>query len=172
MNYNITYDANEGPMDNQSVVTSDVVEYFLKTPWRVMEWVDYSNNKFSFDTDIYSFYEGYADIVNGDIQDKYRSAINARLGAEYAYNKLRARVGYAYYGDPFQSDVNTASGVRQNLSFGLGVRPDGVYLDVAFVRNLQKELYVPYRTTNSPNVQEIDNSIGNNSIVLTAGFKF
>ncbi len=189
MNYNITYDVNEGPVTNELEVTSDVVEYFLKTPWRFVvsgaavvknlglitadvEWVDYGRNKFSFDTDIYSFYEGYAEIVNGDIKDKYGHALNVRLGAEYAYNKLRARLGYAYYGTPFQGSVNTTSGVRQNLSFGLGVRPDGVYLDLAFVRNLQKELYVPYRTTNSPNVQEIDNSIGNNTIVLTAGFKF
>jgi len=37
---------------------------------------------------------------------------------------------------------------------------------------MSNELYVPYRTNNSPNVQEINNDIGNTRIVLTGGFKF
>mgnify|MGYP000382864788 CR=1 FL=1 len=81
-------------------------------------------------------------------------------------------MGYAYYGNPFESDIDTESGVRHNVSFGVGVRPKSVYLDLAFVRNIQKELYVPYVTERSPNIQEVTNNIGNNSIVLTAGLKF
>jgi len=189
MNYSITYDVNEGPTFNQGSASSDVVDYTLITPWRIVasgsaivknfgfitadvEWVNYGKNRYSFDTDLYSFYEGYAEIVNGDISANYASTINARLGAEYRYKILRARAGYAYYGNPFESSVDTESGLRQNISFGLGIRPESVYLDLALVQNVSKELYVPYRTSNSPNVQEVNNSIGNTRLVITGGFKF
>jgi len=189
MDYSITYDINEGPTLNRAATSADPVDYMLKTPWRVIasggaiipnfgfvsadvEWVNYSKSRYTFDTDLYSFYEGFAEIVNGDITANYTSAINARLGAEYRYKIFRARAGYAYYGNPFDSSVETDSGARQNISFGLGVRPESVYLDLALVRNMSNELYVPYRTNNSPNVQEINNDIGNTRIVLTGGFKF
>lgn len=189
MDYSITYDVNEGPTFNQASNASDVVEYTLSTPWRFVasggaivpnfgfvsadvEWVNYGKSRYSFDTDLYSFYEGYAEIVNADIAANYASAINARLGAEYRYKNLRVRAGYAYYGSPFDTDIDTEGGVQQNLSFGLGIRPESVYLDFAVVRNMSSELYVPYRTGNSPNVQEINNDISNTRIVVTGGFKF
>ncbi len=189
MNYSITYNENEGPTLNQASTSSDPVDYTLATPWRVVasggaiirnfgfvsadvEWVNYGKSRYTFDTDLYSFYEGYAEIVNGDISANYTSAINARLGAEYRYKVLRARAGYAYYGNPFDSNVDTEGGVQQNISFGLGIRPESVYLDLAVVRNMSNELYVPYRTSSSPNVQEVNNGIGNTRIVITGGFKF
>jgi len=189
MNYSITYDVSEGPSFNQSSASSDVVDYTLTTPWRVVlsggaiiqnfgfvtadvEWVNYGKSRYSFDTDLYSFYEGYAEIVNGDISANYKNAINTRLGAEYRYKIFRARAGYAYYGTPFDSDIDTENGAWQNISFGLGIRPESVYLDFALVQNVTNELYVPYRTNSSPNVQEINNDISNTRIVITGGFKF
>jgi len=189
MDYSITYNVSEEPSSNQSIINSEPVDYTLSTPWRVIasggaivprfgfvsadiEWVNYGKSRYAFDTDLYSFYEGYAEIVNADISTNYRSAINARLGAEYRYKIFRARAGYAYYGDPFDASADTEGGVQQNLSVGLGIRPKSVYLDMALVQNVSKELYVPYRTTGSPNVQEINNDISNTRIVVTAGFKF
>lgn len=180
------------PSDNpQERLEYGAFEYNLKTPWRVIasgsavirnmgfisadvEWLNYGKNEYSFSYTEQECPTCQADAarINEGISDKYRSAINARLGAEYTYNKLRARVGYAYYGNPFESDIDTESGVRHNVSFGIGVRPKSVYLDLAFVRNIQKELYVPYVTERSPNIQAVTNNIGNNTIVLTAGLKF
>jgi len=179
------------PSDNpQERIDYGTLEYNLKTPWRVIasgsavvrnmgffsaevEWLNYGKNEYSFSYTEEECETCQADAIriNDVISSKYRSAINARLGAEYTYNKLRARIGYAYYGDPFEPnpDINIVSGVRHNVSFGLGIRPKSVYLDLAFVRNIQKELYVPYVAERSP---EITNDIGNNSIVLTAGLKF
>jgi len=189
IDYNITYDVNEGPTLNQASSASDPVDYSLATPWRLIasgaaivpnfgfvsadvEWVNYGNSRYTFDVDRFPFYEGFADIVNGDISANYASAINARLGAEYRYKALRARAGYALYGNPFDSSVQTVNSAQQNISFGLGIRPESVYLDLAIVRNMSSELYVPYRTNSSPNVQEVNNDIGNTRIVLTGGFKF
>ncbi len=189
MRTNITYDATQGPVENSASETADLVDYELKSPWRVVasgaaviknlgfisadvEWVNYGSSKYSFDTDLYPGYTGYAEEVNGLIKEKYTNALNVRLGAEYAYKSLRARAGYAYYGNPFDSNIETLGGVRQNVSVGLGVRPKSVYLDIALVRALQKELYVPYTTSNSPNIQEVNNELGLNTIVATVGMKF
>ena len=169
----------------------DVLEYNLRTSWRFtasgaaifkkfgfvtadVEWLNYGANRFSFEysSDECAACESEARFTNNIIIDNYKSAINARLGAEYRYKILRARAGYAYYGNPFDGDVMTASGVQQNISFGLGIRPESVYLDFALVQNVSKELYVPYRTVSSPNVQEINNDIRNTRIVITGGFKF
>ncbi len=183
------------PSQNQDPPTAsisyDILEYSLLTSWRYIasgaaifrnfgfitaevEWQNYDANRFSFDysTDECPACASEARMTNNIIEAKYRYAINARFGAEYRYKIFRARAGYAYYGNPFESDVPTVSGARQNISFGLGIRPESVYLDFALVRNMSNELYVPYRTNNSPNVQEINNDIGNTRLVLTGGFKF
>lgn len=188
MQTSISYDSTGAVLRDESA-TADLIDYELGSPWRVVasgaaviknlgfisadvEWVNYGASKYSFDTDIYPGYEGYAEEVNGLIKDKYAHALNVRLGAEYAYKTYRVRAGYAYYGNPFDSTIETVGGVRQNISLGLGVRPKSVYMDVAFVRALQKELYVPYSTNASQNIQEVTNDVGLNTIVATVGMKF
>ncbi len=189
IDYNVTYDVNEGPTLNEAFASSDPVDYTLATPWRFIasggaivpnfgfvsadvEWVNYGSSSYTFDVDRFPFYEGFAEIVNDDISANYKSAINARLGAEYRYKVFRIRAGYAFYGNPFDSNIETLNSAQQNISFGLGVRPESVYLDLALVQNMSNELYVPYRTNSSPNVQEVNNGISNTRIVITGGFKF
>ncbi len=189
MSTNLTYDQTQGPVQNVNEVVAELVDYELRNPWRVVasgaaiikkmgfvsadvEWVNYGGSRYSFDTDLYPGFTGYADEVNGLIKDKYTHALNVRLGAEYVYKLLRVRAGYAYYGSPFAADIETIGAVRQNLSFGLGIRPNSIYLDLAVIRSLQKELYVPYTTVASPNSQEVNNQIGLTNIMATVGLKF
>jgi len=177
----------------QTLSYDEPLEYNLRTSWRFtasgaavfrnfgfvsadVEWVDYGANSFSFpySSDECPTCESDARFTNNIIQANYTSAINARLGAEYRYKIFRARAGYAYYGNPFNTDpnLNTENGAWQNISFGIGIRPESVYLDLALVRNVSNELYVPYRTFSSPNVQEVNSNIGNTRIVVTGGFQF
>ncbi len=106
--------------------------------------------------------------VNNLIKSKYTSGHNMRLGAEYNFQPLMVRAGYAMYGSPF-GDVFSGEFVRHSISAGLGFRTGrSFYMDMAWVSFISEENYYPFTTLNT----RASLNYSNTMISLTGGFKF
>lgn len=182
--YTLDGEVNGGFNEPESIRTFD---YKIRTPWRVMgsaaaiikklgfvsaevEWVNYGGSNFNLTDDSQdpANDEIFQEILNSRIRTNYKSALNIRLGGEYAYKKLRVRAGYAITGNPL------ALGSRKNnaLSFGLGFRANTFYTDMSFRANKISGEYTPYELVNEADEQTVDTELRRNQIVLTFGYKF
>ena len=182
-NYNseMTYNYTESNVAYQGSAASPdgSFEYRLRTPWRVMgnagfvfgksgflsgevEYVNYQNAELRF-TD---FRDAERD-ANQLIAQNLKSAINVRVGGEYAYDIFRFRAGLGLQQSPLTNDDT----VNPSLSFGLGIREQSVFIDFAYRYRSVKESYTPYRTSEAP-MQLIDNDIRRSYIAATIGFRF
>ncbi|MCC5936024.1 MAG: long-chain fatty acid transporter [Lunatimonas sp.] len=103
---------------------------------------------------------------NRQIRQLYGQTINYRLGGEARLDVLRIRVGYAYYGDPFQNPGGTDRSMTQ-LSGGLGVRMPKYSIDLGVVSSHFNSYHTSY--PGSP-LSTIDNQrlMG----TLSLGFNF
>ncbi len=159
-------------------------DYNLRTPWRFIgsmgfifqksgfftaevEYVDYPNAQFNFTKDFDDFAEEER-LVNQEIDLQTRSALNIRLGGEYAYDKLRFRAGYALIGDP------TAGSTRfdNTLSLGFGIREDDFYIDFAFRQRTTREGFIPYVLLDEDRQPFVENTVKQNQVLTTIGFRF
>jgi len=176
-----TYFSNGQPLESK---------YNLTTPWRAilsgtylfgsnmenvqtqkgfitadLEYVNYKNNSFrdvNNDQDASDYYSA----LNKTIGNLYKNAINARIGGELKLNTFMVRLGGAYYGNPYQdqnSDVVKVTG-------GIGYRNRGIFLDLAYVYSMGKDINYPYLLQDKPNVPAYLKNNGGN-IVATIGFK-
>lgn len=160
--------------------------YSLITPWRAIlsaagiigkhgfisvdyEFVDYSSARYSFE-DLDSYYESE---VNGGIKTMYRGASNLRIGGEARFDLLMVRLGFGYYGNPYQ---NTADGSeRLNYSAGVGFRFDNVFLDLGFNHTTATVTEEPYAVVYPNEVIDVPSATIKNSfnnVALTVGVKF
>ncbi len=106
---------------------------------------------------------------NQAIDAVYKSAFNFRVGGELKFKIFMARLGFAYYGNPYKDRELKAR--KMNLSGGLGYRNKGMFLDLTYVHRLNKDVNFPYRV-NAPRANtfaSIKDSGGN--LLLTLGFK-
>ena len=79
------------------------------------------------------------------------------------------RLGFSYYGDPYSSNVLKAR--QMFASGGLGYRNKGIFIDLTYVQQINKDVNFPYRL--SPpreNTYAILKENGG-SVILTVGFK-
>jgi hypothetical protein len=109
------------------------------------------------------------DPYNEAIKDIFKGAFNFRLGGELKFKIVMARLGFAYYGNPYKD--SELKGRRMNLSGGLGYRNKGVFVDLTYVHRLNKDVNFPYRV-NAPRANTfatLKESGGN--VLLTVGFK-
>ena len=106
---------------------------------------------------------------NSFIASNYRNSVNYKVGAEGRFTIFRARVGYAYYADPYRGSAADRS--QQYFTGGLGVRTKAFFVDVAGVFLTSKEQYQPYRLATRP-APTVD--IANNRFTasLTGGLLF
>ncbi|MEM8908178.1 MAG: hypothetical protein AAGD05_10060 [Bacteroidota bacterium] len=93
-------------------------EYNVVTPWRFLgsaaaiirkhgfvsaeiEWVNYAGTNFNLTRNSQNIAadQAFEDVLNADIENLYQSALNIRFGGEYAYQKFRARAGFAMTGN-------------------------------------------------------------------------
>ena len=131
-----------------------------------VDWVDYSNaNIKSRDFD-----EGPD---NQAIKSTYTSTINYRFGAEFRFNVLRLRGGYAYYGDPIANSEFDRS--TNQISGGIGAKFNSFSIDLALINQSSKGLYSSYQVLDAQNnnigpVTELENKIFTG--MLTVGFNF
>lgn len=182
------FSGNDGlPIRTEEVSPDGSFDYGLRTPMRVqtsagfiikkkgfltaeVEWVDYSSAQFNL---VRSSSSSNADALyqrelNQQIEEEFKSAINVRLGGEYALNAYRFRLGAGFQGTPF------VDGSIQSNYFtgGLGYRAESFYLDLAYRLAFLEEGYVPYLMESVEDQQLVNQEAVRSRIMLTLGFRF
>ncbi|MBS1633005.1 MAG: aromatic hydrocarbon degradation protein [Bacteroidetes bacterium] len=136
-----------------------------------IEYVNYKASSFSTDPDNNDTdSKNYLKSLNSAIDNSYKGAINFRVGGELKFTTIMARLGAAYYGNPYK-DLNGEKGNRFQASGGLGYRNKGVFVDLAYVYTMGKDVQSPYRLQYAAFPNATIKSTGGNAIV-TVGFKF
>ncbi|HEU5052305.1 MAG TPA: aromatic hydrocarbon degradation protein [Hanamia sp.] len=163
--------------------------YNLTTPWRVilsgsyifsevenvenqkgfitadLEYVNYKDASFHDAGNDASAADYYKSLTQ-TLGNVYKNAINARLGGELKFNTFMVRLGGAYYGNPYQAESSNLV----KVTGGLGYRNKGVFVDLAYVYSMLKDVNYPYRLEDKANFPAyLKNNKGN--VVLTLGFK-
>lgn len=103
------------------------------------------------------------------VKDLYKGAFNFRVGGEVKFNIIMARLGFAYYGNPYKDSPKSAN--QMIMSGGLGYRNHGIFVDFGYVHHVVKDQQFPYRLSDRNNTySDLKNTRG--QIVATVGFKF
>lgn len=134
-----------------------------------IEYVNYKWMSFGTSQEETSESKAYYKPFNDAIDAIYKSAFNFRLGGELKFKIIMARLGFAYYSNPYKDKALKAS--KMNLSGGLGYRHKGMFVDLTYVHRINKDVNFPYRV-NSPRANTFANlkETGGN-VLLTVGFK-
>jgi hypothetical protein len=173
-----------------------IFKYWMFTPYRIMgsvsyvlreiedvrkqkgfltadvEYVNYKASSFTTDPDGDNSQgtKDYLKSLNKAIDNTYKGALNIRAGGELKFTTIMARLGAAYYSNPYKDLGHNEKGSRFQLSGGLGYRNKGMFIDVAYVHTMGKDVHFPYRLqTGSFSGASIKNTGGN--ALLTVGFK-
>jgi hypothetical protein len=158
-------------------------DYTLTTPFRAIgslgfiimksgligidyEFVDYSGARFD------ASGESFSD-VNNDIRNKYTTASNIRMGAEWRLDNLSFRGGYALYGSPFKSgvDVGSSDMSKTSITGGIGIRDENYFIDFGYAFSQQSEYFQPYYLSDQ-DVIGAKNKITAHNFIMTFGVKF
>lgn len=103
------------------------------------------------------------------IRNQYKGNFNFRLGAEVKFNIIMARLGAAYYMNPYKDPALKAN--RFLASGGLGYRHKGFFIDLTYVHSFNKDVDFAYRLQDKDNTfATVKNQRGN--ILATVGIKF
>ncbi|MBI2731095.1 MAG: hypothetical protein HYX40_10145 [Sphingobacteriales bacterium] len=112
-----------------------------------------------------TYYKALTQVVRND----YKGAFNFRLGGELKFNIIMARLGFAYYGNPYKDKSLKAN--KTLVSGGLGYRHKGMFIDLTYVHNISKNISFPYILEDRANTfASLKQQKGN--IMATIGFKF
>jgi hypothetical protein len=154
-------------------------DYRLTTPFRAMgslafivgqfglisaeyEYVNYNQARFgsSENSDIFTD-------VNDEIKASYKAPVNIRVGTEWKIQDFRIRGGFGYYGQPYQSNINT--GEKYVASGGFGYRSKYFFADITYVWSQTKQEYYLYdRSLVNPAYV----TLNSNMILTTIGVRF
>lgn len=136
-----------------------------------VEYVNHKGSRFSSDNEEPTTEEkAYYKSLNEVIKDDYKGAFNFRVGGELKFNVLMTRLGFAYYSNPYNSNVGYKAS-RMLLSGGIGYRNKGMFIDLAYVHGITKDNDVPYRLSDRANTYaSLKQQRGN--IMATIGLKF
>lgn len=137
-----------------------------------IEYVNHRGNRFRSDNeeptqDEKTYYNGLNDVI----KDIYKGAFNFRVGGELKFNIIMARLGFGYYGNPYKAETFKAN--RMVLSGGLGYRHKGIFVDLTYAHQINKNGEYPYRLadrSNTPALASTRQHFGN--VVATVGWKF
>lgn len=130
-----------------------------------VEYLNYKNAAFhdvNNDTSASSYYRD----LSKTLGNLYKSGINARLGGELKFNTFMVRLGGAYYGNPYKSETSNLV----KVTGGVGYRNKGIFLDLAYVYSIYKNVDYPYRLQDKPNTPAYLKT-NNSNVVLSLGFK-
>ena len=130
------------------------------------EFVDYSLAFFN--SDVYSYMK-----ENNRIENSYGPANNLRIGGEYKFDIFAIRAGYNIYGSPYNSEAKPigADGSTRVLSFGLGVREEDYFFDVAYQVQQSKEFILPY-SLKTKEVSGAVDQLKRSNLLFTFGLRF
>jgi len=131
-----------------------------------IEYTNYKWSKFSNaeETNDESYYNG----INNDIDNAFKSAFNFKVGGELKFKVIMARLGFAYYGNPYNNQALKAN--HMYASGGLGYRNKGIFLDLTYSHQINKDVNFPYRLGDKANTYAQLKEAGG-SIMLTLGIK-
>lgn len=137
-----------------------------------IEYVNYKASSFSTDPegDDSQGTRDYLKSLNNAIDQAYKGTINVKVGGELKFTTIMARLGAAYYGNPYKDLGHGEKGSRFQLTGGLGYRNKGIFVDFAYVHTMGKDVHFAYRLQNSPFAGASIRNTGGNAI-LTFGFK-
>jgi hypothetical protein len=135
-----------------------------------IEYVGHGGGRFKSDNEEPSAEEkDYYQDLNKVVKQQYKGAFNFKLGGELKFNIIMARLGFAYYMNPYEDAAFKAN--RMLLSGGLGYRHKGVFVDLTYVHNINKNADFPYRLEDRANTYAVTKqNLGN--VVATVGWKF
>ncbi|MBK7883206.1 MAG: hypothetical protein IPJ81_04950 [Chitinophagaceae bacterium] len=135
-----------------------------------IEYISHKGSRFSSDTEQSTNEDdAYYKSLNNVVRNQYKGNFNFRAGGELKFNIIMARLGFAYYGNPYKDPATKAS--RMLLSGGLGYRNKGIFFDLTYVHALTKDVIFPYRLEDRDNTFATLNQQRGN-IAATIGFKF
>ena len=135
-----------------------------------VEYVGYPGSNFKADGEnITSEDLQYYNDLKSVIKNSYKSALNYRLGGELKLNTIMFRLGGAYYSNPYSKAQNLVAHLMQ-ASGGIGYRNHGVFIDLTYVHNLNKDANFPYRLSDKQNTYAVQQNTRGN-VVMTVGFK-
>ncbi len=170
--------------------------YWMFTPYRVMisgsyvlreiedvrkqrgfitadiEYVNYKSSSYTTDpeSDDSESTRNYLKSLNKAIDRTYKGAFNFKVGGELKFTTIMARLGAAYYGNPYKDLGHNEKGHLFQLSGGLGYRNKGIFVDATYVHNMNKDVHFAYRLQNTAYTGATIKSTAGN-IVVTLGFK-
>ena len=135
-----------------------------------IEYVHHNGSRFSSDNETVTDEEKvYYKALNKVVKNNYKGNLNFRVGGELKFKIIMARLGFAYYSNPYKEAELKAR--RMLLSGGLGYRNKGFFIDLTYVHAMNKDVNIPYRLENKQNTfAELKQQRGN--IVATVGLKF
>lgn len=191
--YVATAGANLDDVDQQNTSKELVYDYNLNTPYKFMgsfsllfgnvndvnsqkgfisgdvEYVNYMASNFRTTRDDRGANNDYFRPLNNAIDNAYKGAVNARLGAELKFNTIAVRFGGAYYGNPYKNIAGEKGELVQGTG-GLGYRNKGFFIDLGYVHSFGKDVLFPYRLTSNDFFPAQIKS-NNSRVLLTLGFK-
>lgn len=135
-----------------------------------IEYLQQGGSRFSSNNEAPSDNEkSYYNSLNKVIKNQYKGTVNFRLGGEIKFNIIMARLGFAYYSNPYKASSFKAS--QTLFSGGLGYRDKGFFIDLTYVYLIKKDADVPYRLEDRESIfAAVNQNRGN--IVATFGIKF
>lgn len=172
------------------------VKYEYRSPWRANASLSYTfgtvlavNAEYEFTDYRSSGYTGRMDIgkyQNMDIDNFLRQQHTARIGAELNLNSFALRAGYSYSTAMFDSkgyknldNMNIADTSteymnlydKNNITVGLGYRFKRVYIDLAYMLQLQNADFYPFYDVEYVN-PAAKVAFTDHTLAFTMGFRF
>ncbi|WP_439880990.1 OmpP1/FadL family transporter [Pontibacter sp. MBLB2868] len=175
------------PETNSAIELPGEFTYNLTTPFRAsagvagfigkygfvtadVEFVNYSNMRFSESGDDFGTVGEYFSSVNSRISDTYQSVVNYKFGAEGRFDIFRLRAGYAHSGDPYKNA--SFDGSINAVTLGAGVRLKNYYADMAYVRSNTESRYSPYTFSSGGGEPVVDIKEQQSTLMFTIGYNF
>jgi hypothetical protein len=182
--------AGNGQLSEGTVVTPDpnftlISDYKVSTPYKAVlsgtymfgkqgflsadvDMVNYKSSRVKFATDA-----AYTSLITQVIQNEYKTAANARVGAEMRADNFSFRAGAAYFGNPYALGSKYGTAARTQLSAGVGFRSTSFFMDAAYAYTAQAQKDFPYVYENN-GVLNTAARVANNGalLALTIGWKY
>lgn len=104
---------------------------------------------------------------NQNIRSNFQVTQNVRVGSEWRLDPFRVRAGYRYQGNPISSTFY-ANQNSSTYSFGLGIKEDDYYFDIAYAL----KMYNSQTIIVAENNDYASTELRDHYITFTLGFRF
>lgn len=114
--------------------------------------------------------DGFLENVNDRISENFKTAYNARIGIEKRFDEFYLRGGYAYFDNPYQSNLKLNAST-QVFTLGAGYRDDEFFYDLGLVFANVKEEFNAYEQNLAP-VQSAEIRNNRTNLIFSFGYRF